>query len=207
MKWKVWTNATDFTAQSPGWNTSLAYATTVWSNGTSGLGWDDNPSPVDFTPYFGNNANPRSLISGQSRALFCRCLPVLTNVASAAGLKLRMKFDDGFAAWLNGTLVASNLAPATPSWGFAGDGHAGRHTECCVGHVRSATCCRSRRHEPFGDQTFNTTTSSDLLLLPELDLLLSGSGSGSAAYLNAPTPSAHQWQRFERRAARRRIAH
>ena len=191
VKWKVWTNATDFTAQSPGWNTSLAYATTVWSNGTSGLGWDDNPSPVDFTPYFGSNANPRSLISGQSRALFTRCLPVLTNVASAAGLKLRMKFDDGFAAWLNGTLVASNLAPATPSWDSLATGTRDDTLNAAWATFDLPLAAAVEGTNLLAIQTFNTTTtSSDLLLLPELDLLLSGSGSGSAAYLSTPTPGA-----------------
>lgn len=190
VKWKVWTNATDFNAQAPGWNTSLVYATTVWSNGTSGVGWDDNPSPVDFTAYFGSNANPRSLISGQSRALFARYLPVLTNIATANSLKLRMKFDDGFAAWLNGTLVASNLAPTVPSWDSLATGTRDDTLNAAWATFDLPLAAAVEGTNILAIQAFNTTTSSsDLLLLPELDLLLPGA-TGGAAYLNGPTPGA-----------------
>ncbi|MGC3960802.1 MAG: lamin tail domain-containing protein [Verrucomicrobiota bacterium] len=188
VKWKVWTNATDFNTQSPGWNSNLNYATTVWSNGTSGLGWDDNATPVDFTSYFGNNANPRSLITGQSRALFARFLPVLTNVASAAGLKLRMRFDDGFVAWLNGTLVASNLAPATPSWDSLATGTRDDSLNAAWASFDLPLAAAVEGTNLLAIQAFNTTaTSSDLLLLPELDLLRPNV-STTAAYLNVPTP-------------------
>ncbi|HWB02052.1 MAG TPA: lamin tail domain-containing protein [Verrucomicrobiales bacterium] len=41
------------------------------------------------------------------------------NMASTAGinrLTLRVRYDDGFAAWLNGTKVASANAPESPAW-------------------------------------------------------------------------------------------
>lgn len=189
VKWKVWTNATDFGAQSPGWNTNPAYVTTTWSNATSGLGWDDTTTPVNYAAYYGGNANPRSLISGQSRALFVRFQPVLTNIASAAGLKLRMKFDDGFAAWLNGTLVASNLAPATPSWDSLASGNRDDVLNSAWATFDVPLVAAVEGTNLLAIQAFNTTiTSSDLLLLPELDLLLPNGGLASAAYLSVPTP-------------------
>jgi len=39
-----------------------------------------------------------------------------TNTAAINGLTLRVRYDDGFAAFLNGVLVASDNAPATPGW-------------------------------------------------------------------------------------------
>lgn len=188
VKWKVWVNATDFNTQSPGWNTSLPYATTVWSNGTSGLGWDDTTTPVDFTAYYGSGSNPRSLISGQSRALFTRFQPVLTNIASAGGLKLRLRFDDGFAAWLNGTLVASNLAPTTPSWDSLATGTRDDVLNAAWATFDIPLTAAAEGTNLLAIQAFNTTVgSTDLLLLPELDLLFPVA-SGSAAYLNTPTP-------------------
>ena len=188
--WKVWTNVTDFDAQSPGWNTNLTYVTTGWTNGTSGLGWDDTLSPVDFTSYFGSNANPRSLMSGQSRALFTRFLPVLSNVVNFAGLKLRMKFDDGFSAWLNGVLVASNLAPASLAWNSLSTGTRDDTLNSAWAIFDLPLSFAIEGTNLLAIQAFNTsTTSSDLLLLPELDILLPVA-NGDAAYLSVTTPGA-----------------
>lgn len=40
----------------------------------------------------------------------------VANPAALTTLTLRMQYDDGFVAWLNGTLVASRNAPAAPVW-------------------------------------------------------------------------------------------
>src|SRR5262249_46618470 len=40
----------------------------------------------------------------------------VSNPSSLQSLTLRMKYDDGFVAYLNGQLVASRNAPATPQW-------------------------------------------------------------------------------------------
>jgi hypothetical protein len=188
VAWKVWTNGTQFTNESAGWNTSLAYSTAGWSNGTSGLGWDDSAAGVDYTPYFGTNASPRSLMSGTSRALFARFLPKLTNVTTAVELRLRMKFDDGFMAWLNGTLVASNLAPANPTWNSLSGGNRDDTLNAAWAVFSLPLSMAVEGTNLLAMQGFNTTTSSsDLLLLPELDLVFS-QPSTQATYLASATP-------------------
>jgi hypothetical protein len=50
----------------------------------------------------------------------CIRLPfMLDQAAAGTALKLRMKYDDGFVAWLNGHLVAARNAPAQLEWNSA----------------------------------------------------------------------------------------
>ena len=46
----------------------------------------------------------------------------IADPSSVSSLSLRMKYDDGFAAWLNGTLVASANSPLIPSWNSTATG-------------------------------------------------------------------------------------
>jgi Lamin Tail Domain len=46
----------------------------------------------------------------------------ITDPSGVSSLSLRMKYDDGFAAWLNGTLVASANSPDIPAWNSTATG-------------------------------------------------------------------------------------
>jgi hypothetical protein len=61
----------------------------------------------------------RSTMYG-SNSTACLRLPFnLTNTTAFNRLSLRVRYDDGFAAYLNGALVASDNAPATLAWNSA----------------------------------------------------------------------------------------
>ena len=189
VKWKVWTTATAYVLESSGWKSSLTYAATGWSNGTSGLGWDDTASPMSFSPWFGTNSNPRSLMPGSARALFSRFLFKATNVVAASELRLRMRFDDGFVAWLNGTLVASNLAPAFPSWNSVSTGLRDDVLNGAWATFPMPLASLVEGTNLLAIQVFNTSApdTSDLLLLPEVDLMFPGA-SDIPAYFSPSTP-------------------
>ena len=59
--------------------------------------------------------NLESALSGQRGAYFRSSFPA-TGPGSATALSLVTRHNDGFAAWLNGTKVASDNVPATPAW-------------------------------------------------------------------------------------------
>lgn len=188
VQWRVWPNATAYEDFSPGWNTSLAYAPSGWSNGTSGLGWDDSLTVVNYTGYFGTNANPRSQMFGEPRSLFTRFRPNLTNVASASALRLRLRYTDGFIAWLNGTVVASNLAPANPSWNSLATGNRSDTLNAAWATFNLPLSAAVTGTNLLAIQSFGSATNAtDLLLLPELDLVFPGAAP-TPAYLFATTP-------------------
>jgi len=106
-------------------------------------------------------------------------------------LTLRMKYDDGFVAYLNGTQVAAPNAPASPEW----------NSQATSGHEASAA-----NYEDFDVTEFITAlragknvlaihglnvslTSSDMLILPELVAVDIGVlQQDTPMFLTTPTP-------------------
>jgi hypothetical protein len=72
----------------------------------------------------GGTASYRPLIAmdvqaqmlGVNSSAYLRISFNVSNPATLESLTLRMKYDDGFVAYLNGTRVASRNAPASPQW-------------------------------------------------------------------------------------------
>ena len=58
----------------------------------------------------------RTNMSGINSSAYLRLPFTVTNAAAISSLTLRVRYDDGFAACLNGALVASANAPATLDW-------------------------------------------------------------------------------------------
>ncbi len=86
-----------------------------WITGTNGVGFEDNPS--SFQSLIGTdvaadwNAHETSVYGRIEFNLDGDFDP-----AAVEDLKLRMKYDDGFVAYLNGQLVASDRAPSPSTW-------------------------------------------------------------------------------------------
>ncbi len=84
-----------------------------WTSGTGAVGFDR-----DFTFNSAIGINVRSLMDAKNTAAFIR---IPFDYTPAAGtqpnsLVLRMQYNDGFAAYLNGVKMASTNAPAVPAW-------------------------------------------------------------------------------------------
>ena len=83
---------------------------TLWSSGTTGIGFDS----VKYLPLIGTDtkAQMRNIqASSYSRIEFEAVDP-----STYQSLQLRMKFDDGFVAYINGTRVHQIHSPASPAW-------------------------------------------------------------------------------------------
>lgn len=110
-----------------------------------------------------------------------------------AGLNLRMKYDDGFVAYLNGEEVARSNAPDAPVWNSA----------ATADHLSGD----SIRFEDFNiseDQGFlvpgqnvlaiqglnASPGDADFLLLPQLDMTTQSQASAGLRYFVTPTPGA-----------------
>src|SRR5207245_10783626 len=77
-----------------------------------------------FNPYIATDLRTNML--AVSSSAFVRISFVVTNPADIARLTLRLKYDDGFVAWLNGQEVARENAPETVAWDSAA---AARHPD------------------------------------------------------------------------------
>ncbi len=106
-------------------------------------------------------------------------------------LTLRMKYDDGFVAYLNGTQVAAPNAPASPEWNSqATSGHEASVAEYeDLDVTEFVTALRAGKNVLAIHGLNNSLTSSDMLILPELIAVdLSGPQQGTAMFLATPTP-------------------
>lgn len=90
----------------------------VWYRALSGAELtqlvSNSASSVSFTPYI--NTDLRARMYGSNSTVYVR-IPFQTSESDTYdALKLLVRYDDGFTAWLNGQLVASANAPAILGW-------------------------------------------------------------------------------------------
>jgi hypothetical protein len=71
-----------------------------------------------------------SAMKGQNSSVYVRLPFVVASASQIGALSLRVQYDDGFVAYLNGQLVASRNAPASPAWNSAATAsHSGTEVE------------------------------------------------------------------------------
>jgi hypothetical protein len=83
----------------------------AWTNGTTGVGYET--LPAEYADLIGLDA---SASLGRNASVFVRVPFQIKDATLLDSLTLRMKYDDGFVACLNGVEVARGNAPDTPTW-------------------------------------------------------------------------------------------
>ncbi len=132
-------------------------------------------------------------MKGLSPSLYLRIPFTVTDPDQIDFLTLRMKYDDGFAAWINGVLVASANAPVNLQWNSTAtsaraDGSAVQFTDFNVTAARGAL---QRGANVLAIQALNVSADdSDLLVLPELLSLTTTLATNTGRYFVTPTPGA-----------------
>lgn len=127
-----------------------------------------------------------------NNASACFRLPfAITNLAGLSDLKLRLKYDDGFVAWLNGVPVASVNAPDAVDWNAAAVARS---------HTADALQFEEFDLSPWRSALLSGTnilalqglnygaTNTDFLLLAEIEADYAGAYGTNAVFLLSPTP-------------------
>ncbi|MDH4239774.1 MAG: lamin tail domain-containing protein, partial [Phycisphaerae bacterium] len=95
------------------WATSY-YDDSNWPSGTGGVGYERNPGdPINYTGLF--NINVEGDMYGNNGTCYIR-IPFNVSSTDLAGLTLRMRYDDGFIAYINGVEVKRRNFTETPQW-------------------------------------------------------------------------------------------
>ena len=82
-----------------------------WINGPGmGVGYDTNPN---YLPLI--NTDIRTAMHNINGTAYIRA-PFTHSTATDGSLRLRIKYDDGFVAYLNGQQIVSRNAPGSPTW-------------------------------------------------------------------------------------------
>jgi hypothetical protein len=91
--------------------TSSAFNDGSWTSGTNGFGFDSSGTLAPFI-----STNIQGAMMGTNSGAYLRYPFTITGAPDFDSLRLDMAYDDGFAAYLNGTAVDLGNAPASPVW-------------------------------------------------------------------------------------------
>ncbi len=171
--------------QSPGFDDSN------WSAAHTGLGWgysstvvgDDIAADGDLT----------TEMKGSNASIYIRIPFEVTDPAEVVTLTLKMKMDDGFAAYLNGSLVATSKAPAPLLF----DSKSSASSEIRVGDPFEFFPLDFAGALVAGENILaihglnDSLSSSDFLVIPELVGEIQDISAGpQPGYFEEPTPGA-----------------
>lgn len=158
-----------------------------WSPANTGIGYD-------YGNLIGSNGDVGSQTEDINGSVYIRIPFTVDDPASLTSLTLRMKYDDGFVAYLNGTLVASAAAPANPQWNSLATAD---HPDNLAVVFEDFNIAAGPGLLEAGGNVLaihglnRSTGSSDLLVLPRLDATTAATnpGLGDPGYFQTPTPS------------------
>lgn len=149
------------------WNTPN-FNDSNWSTANSGIGYDENST---YLPLFGTGGNLGNSLNGQNTSFYLRFPFELADPGSFDQLTLRMKYDDGFVAYLNGQRVASANAPNNLAYnsGASGDNPDGNAQTFQDFNINNFTSLLRAGENVLAIQGLNNgISSSDMLISPEL---------------------------------------
>lgn len=161
-------------AQPTAWTGAAAFDDTTWLVGQGGVGYDTDPV-VDYEPFF-QNGNLLATMQNVNGSVYVRYPFSITDPAKVVGLRLQMRYEDGFVAWINGVQVASGGAPAAPVFNSLATGGARNEaaaiaqTEFIIDLATPGLALKPGINANIlAIQGLNDTLgSSDLLIQPEL---------------------------------------
>ncbi|MCK4565625.1 MAG: CotH kinase family protein, partial [Verrucomicrobia bacterium] len=168
-------------------NNTPAFDESGWISGLLGVGYDTG-STYDSDIGLDVELDMKSI----NGSLYIRIpFAPVASPGDVIELTLRMKYDDGFAAFLNGTPVAAANAPATPLWNsFATTGHSDDAAQIFVDYdITAFRASLSTSTNILSIHGLNASlTSSDLLLLPQLTMRSTTNAATTIGFLETPTP-------------------
>lgn len=87
---------------------------TQWLFGQTGVGYDEN---TEYDNHIDLDVD--GLMNNENTSIYLRVPFEIADLAGLSGLVLKMKYDDGFVAYINGSRVASDNAPGALEWDSA----------------------------------------------------------------------------------------
>jgi hypothetical protein len=161
----------------------------VWFNGTGsgqGVGYDTAP---DYDAWISTDVQAQ-MLSLRSSA-YMRYSFNVTDKDAIVALSLPIRYDDGFVAYLNGTVIASRNAPAAPLWNSLATGGPTPEPAVETIDVTAFVSALQNGGNVLAIHGMNQTLgSSDFLIAPEFLATTAGTGPLATGYMTTPTPRA-----------------
>lgn len=171
----------------------------AWTPAATGIGYDRTfTSGVNFLPLLGAGGNVEAQMYAKAAGCYLRIPFQVENAGLIRSLRLSARFDDGFAAWLNGTRLdpptaADTRSPANPQWSSLSSG-ARTDAESLIPaefDVSSQTGLLRSGQNLLAVHVMNQSlSSSDLFFLPELSAETEDRSQIRTGRLSTATPGA-----------------
>jgi len=176
---------------------------TAWNSGSTGIGYDINWTETGINTSYdhllGAGGDVENAMRGKNSTIYIRIPFEVPEPEGIGKLKLRMKWDDGFVAHLNGTEFERQGAPATAAWNSSATSGNRDETEAQTffeypvnegGFVQGTNV--------LAIQGLNSSVlSSDLLFVPELTGTFQNIENLLTGFFVEPTPGAENGVRIE----------
>lgn len=154
--------------------------------GPTGFGYESSPGdPVNYTAEIGTT------VPNTTRSLYVRIPFTLNSLAGMDKLTLRMRYDDGFVAYINGEYVTEANAPEALQWNSIATGlHDDALSEQFIDFEASHVISKLRvGQNVLAIHALNVNGGSDMLISPELLAQASRIISpDQLGYFDVPTP-------------------
>ena len=168
------------------WKT-VGFDDTSWASGRTGVGYEGGSG------YEGEIAlDLESDMRNENTTAYLRIPFNVTDASSVSSLRLRVKYDDGYAAFLNGREIARKNAPATLAWNSTATS---LHDDSVAVLFEDVDTGDATRWLEDGENILafhglnDNLGSSDFLLLPELDTIEAEELEiETRHYFSAPSP-------------------
>jgi hypothetical protein len=171
--------------QPAGWNMSAAFNDTTWSQGATGIGYDTGNV---FNSLILTNC--RSALQNVNTSLHFRQTFNVSTPSSFAAVKLRMKYEDGFIAYVNGVEVGRANFTGTPAYNSVATAALNEAIVNLWTEYTIPVSALVAGTNVLAIQGLNSSsTSSDFLILPEISATTVLT-AGAAVYFSVPTPNA-----------------
>jgi len=140
------------------------FDTTGWISGATGVGYERD---AGYGSLIGLNVDTPMR---SNNSVYIRIEFDVADPAAFDRLELRMKFDDGFVAFLNGAVLASANAPVSPQWNSAATAqHEASATAFDICDVTAKKSNLRAARNILAIQGLNDSVgSSDMIIVPEL---------------------------------------
>lgn len=186
------TSQSQFNSQFTGWKTSIGgiFDGSAWSPITLGVGYETEIG--SYGALIGSDGDIENKMFEVNSSVFIRIPFNVANAGEITAASLRMRWNDGFSAFLNGQPVASDRAPNSATWDSASTGYRNDdlNSEQTFFNIDLSSAPFVEGANLLAFHGFNQSDdSSNILIQPELVFTRTTSISSTPVYFPAPTPN------------------
>lgn len=179
----------------PDW-TGTNYDDATWNTGATGIGYDGPRG--SYTPLFGAGGDTRSEMFRVNSTVYIRIPFEVADPATISNLTLRLKWEDGFVAHLNGTEFHREAVPATPTWNSRADGNRDEDdAQTFFDYPVGAGSLVPGTNVLAIQGVNNSSGSADLLIVPELVGVSRDPNNVVTGFFVDPTPGGENTLRYD----------